>query len=168
MKKNDSVKRLTFLSLCACVSLMLAYIESIMPSISGAVPGIKLGLANIMTVFVLYKYGLKSAAAVSFVRLTLSALLFGGVISLMYGASGALFSIAIMFLLKKTGAFSTVGVSIAGGVFHNLGQILLAMLMLETAGFGVYMAVLAVTGTVAGAFIGLASALMLKYTQKIY
>lgn len=160
-------KKLTFLALSACLALIFSYVEAMLPPVYSAVPGIKMGLPNIMIVFVLYKYGWRDACAVSFARLVLSALLFGNPWSLAYSAAGAALSLAVMILLKKTDKFSTVGVSIAGGVCHNAGQILLAMLVLETREIGFYMIVLAITGTVAGVLIGLASALMLKYLKKI-
>ncbi len=165
--RDMKTKKIAFIGLLASVSLILAYIEALLPPIYAAAPGIKLGLANIMSVFALYKYGTKEAALVSFVRISLSALLFGNPWSLAYSAAGAFLSLAVMIILKLSGKFSPVGVSIAGGVCHNLGQILLAMLVLRTIGLGLYMAVLAVTGTLAGVLIGLCASLMLKYLKKV-
>ena len=160
-------KNIAFIGLFASVSLMLAYIEALLPPIYAAAPGIKLGLANIISVFALYKYGAKEAATVCLVRISLSALLFGNPWSLAYSAAGAVLSLTVMILLKLSGKFSPVGVSISGGVCHNLGQILLAMLVLKTSGLLLYMAVLAVTGTLAGVFIGLCASFMLKYLKKV-
>ncbi|MGN1094931.1 MAG: Gx transporter family protein [Eubacteriales bacterium] len=160
-------KKIAFLGMCTAIALVLSYIEAIIPPIYSAVPGIKLGLPNIMIVFVLYKYGAKEAAAVSFLRLAIASLLFGSVMTLAYSAAGAVISLALMIILKKTSKFSTVGVSIAGGVSHNLGQILVAMLLLETREIGYYMIVLAITGTIAGVLIGLCASLLLKYLKKI-
>ncbi len=163
MKNNT--KHLVFLGISASLALILSYVEFLLPPIWSAVPGIKLGLANIIIIYLLFKTGIKDAAIVSFVRLCLSSLLFGSVITLAYSAAGAVLSLAIMFLLKKSGLFSTVGVSIGGGVFHNLGQILMAIILLGTKEIGYYMIILAVTGTVSGVFVGIAGALMLKYTK---
>ncbi len=160
-------KKLTFLALCSCLALIFSYVETMIPPIYPAVPGIKMGLANIMTVFVLFKYGASCACIVSFVRITLAAMLFGNPWSLAYSAAGAVLSLAVMILLKKTNKFSSVGISIAGGVFHNAGQILLAMLVLETKEIGFYMAILAVTGMVSGVLIGLAAAFMLKFLKRV-
>ncbi len=158
-------RRLTFSAMCVCISLMLAYIEALLPPMLPAAPGIKPGLANIMAVFVLYKYSARACAAVNGARIALSALLFGGVWGLCYGAAGALFSLAAMAVLKKTSAFSPVGVSIAGGVFHNIGQIFFAALALGTRGLWLYLPVLAIAGTLSGACVGLAAALLLQYLK---
>jgi len=159
---RERTKKITLLGLCAAVALLLSYIEMLLPPIYAAIPGIKVGLPNVAILFILYRYGWKEAAAVSFVRLALSTLLFGNVTMLWYSLAGAVLSLAVMAVFKKIGWFSTVGVSILGGVMHNLGQVLVAMLLLETAEIGYYMFVLAFSGTLAGIFIGLAGALLLK------
>lgn len=166
MMKNKT-KRIAFLGLCTAVTLILSYVEALLPPLWSAVPGIKMGLPNIMIIFLLYRFSLKEAAGVSLVRLFAVALLFGNVMTLAYSFVGALLSLAVMTLLKKADRFSMVGVSIAGGVFHNLGQVLVAMLVLETAEIGYYMIVLTVTGTVAGILVGFAGSLVLKYLKKI-
>ena len=161
-------KKLTVLALFSAVAIVFSYIEAILPPIWSAVPGIKVGLANIVTVTLLYKFSFKEAVAVAFIRITAIALLFGNAMTLMYSIAGLIFSIIIMTILKKTNLFSTIGVSIAGGVFHNLGQIIVAMIVLQTKEIGYYMIVLAVTGTIAGVLIGIAGNLMLKYSNKLY
>lgn len=165
MKKNKT-KQLAFLGLCTAVTLILSYVEALLPPLWSAVPGIKMGLPNIMIIFLLYRFSLKEAAAVSLVRLAAVALLFGNVMTLAYSFAGAVLSLAVMTLLKKSDRFSMVGVSITGGVFHNLGQVLVAMLVLETAEIGYYMIVLTLTGTVAGILVGVAGSLVLKYLKK--
>ncbi len=163
MKNNT--KKTVFLGLAASVTLILSYVESLLPPLVAAVPGVKMGLPNIMIIFLLYRFGWKEAAAVSLVRLLAVALLFGNVMTLAYSFAGALLSLILMTLFKKWGAFSMVGVSIIGGVTHNLGQILVAMLVMQTREIGYYMIVLAVTGTIAGILVGLAGMLTLKYTR---
>lgn len=155
-------RRIAFLGLCTAVALVLAYVESLIPPLYAAVPGIKLGLPNIAIIFILYRFGWKEAAAVSFVRITAVALLFGNPMTFAYSVAGAVLSLAVMTLLRKLDFLSIVGVSVAGGVFHNVGQILAAMLLLGTAELGYYMIVLAVTGTVAGVFIGLCGGFAVK------
>ena len=157
---RSQTKTLTLLGLCTAVALVLSYVESLFPPIYAAVPGIKMGLPNIIIVFLLYRLSFKHAAAVSLVRVIAVALLFGNVMSLWYSLAGAALSLTAMALLKKTDRFSAVGVSVVGGVCHNVGQILVAMLVLQTAEIGYYMIVLTVTGTVAGVLIGLAGALL--------
>ena len=163
MKNNT--KKTVFLGLAASVTLILSYVESLLPPLVAAVPGVKMGLPNIMIIFLLYRFGWKEAAAVSLVRLFAVALLFGNVMTLAYSFAGALLSLVLMTLFKKWGVFSMVGVSIIGGVTHNLGQILVAMLVMQTREIGYYMIVLAVTGTIAGILVGLAGMLTLKYTR---
>ncbi len=155
-------KRLAFLSVCTALSLIFSYVETLLPPLFAAVPGIKLGLANIAVVFVLYRFGVPAAGAVSFVRIALSSLLFGSAMTFLYSVAGALLSLLGMAILKRVGIFSEVGVSVAGGVLHNAGQILVAIFMLETVSLGYYMIVLAFTGTISGVFIGLAAAMVLK------
>ena len=165
--RNSKIKRIAFLGLCTSVARLLSYIEAIVPPIYAAVPGIKIGMPNIAIIFVLYRFGLRDAAAVSFLRICISSLLFGNPMTLAYSFAGAVLSLAVMAVLKKADFLSTVGVSVAGGVTHNIGQILVAMVLLGTAEIGYYMIVLAVTGTLSGIFIGLCGGFMIKRIPKI-
>lgn len=165
MKQN--IRRYSVLGLLTTVALVLSYVEAILPPIWSAVPGIKIGLPNIIIIFILYKTGLKDAVTVSAIRLFLVALLFGNAMTLAYSAAGAILSLSLMTLCKKLNLFSTVGVSIVGGVAHNLGQILVAMAIFETSQIGYYMLVLAVTGTVAGVFVGIVASIIIKRFEKI-
>lgn len=151
-----------FLGLCTALALILAYVEVLLPPLLSAVPGIKMGLPNIIIIFLLYRHGPLTAAGVSLVRVLLVALLFGNAMSLAYSLAGALLSLAVMALLRRLDFLSAVGVSVAGGVTHNVGQILMAMLVLGTAELGYYLIVLAVTGTVAGILIGLCGNLLIR------
>ena len=164
---NSKTKKLTLLGLSTAAAMILSYIEFLLPPLFSAVPGIKIGLANIIIVFLLYKLGAIEASVVSLVRLLLSSLLFGSALTLAYSAAGALLSMIVMVLLKKCGFFSAVGVSIAGGVFHNLGQIIMAIIILTTKEIGYYMIVLTVTGIISGMFVGIVGAVMLKNIKKI-
>ena len=155
-------RKLAYLGLCTAVALILAYVEVLLPPLYTAVPGIKLGLPNIAIIFVLYRYGVRYAAAVSFVRIAVVALLFGNPMTFVYSLAGAALSLLVMSLLRRLDFLSIVGVSVAGGVFHNVGQILMAMLLLGTAELGYYLIVLAITGTISGIFVGLCGALAVK------
>ncbi len=146
----------------AAVAMMLSYIEALLPPVYSAVPGIKLGLANIAVIFALYSVDPKSAALISLVRVALSALLFGSVMSFIYSFSGAVLSLAVMILLKKSALFSAVGVSVAGAVMHNVGQVLCAVIILGTAEIGYYLIFLSVAAVVSGVLVGLVSALLIK------
>ncbi len=163
---KKQIHKLTLMSLLTAASLILSYVEAVLPPVFTAVPGIKLGLPNIIVIFVLYRMGIPSAATVSLVRIAISSLLFGNPISFIYSLAGAFCSIAVMAVLRKTDFLSAVGVSVAGGIFHNIGQILAAMLLLQTAQIGYYLIVLSVTGTVAGLFVGLCGAVLIKRFPK--
>ena len=160
--KRDKITHMTVLGLLTTVALILSYVESLLPPLWAAVPGIKLGLPNIIIILLLYKSGLKETITVSLVRVLLVALLFGSTMTLAYSIAGAALSLTAMALCKRFRIFSTVGVSIVGGVTHNVGQILVAIALFDTVQLGYYMIVLAMTGTVAGIFIGLAGALLLR------
>ncbi len=163
---KNKTRRIVFLGLCTAVALVLSYLESLIPPIVASVPGIKIGLPNIVSVFLLYRCGTRETAAVSFVRIAIMSLLFGNAFSLAYSAAGALLSIAVMSILKKTDRFSKIGVSVSGGVFHNLGQVLVAIAVLGTAEIGYYMIVLALSGTVAGIFVGVCASLLLSRLKR--
>jgi heptaprenyl diphosphate synthase len=163
---RSKTKKVALLGVLTSVALVLSYIEAILPPIWSAVPGIKMGFPNIVIVFILYRFGVKEAAIVSFIRIFIVALLFGNVMTLAYSCAGAFLSIVLMAIFKKINAFSVVGTSIVGGVAHNLGQILVAIFLFDTVQIGYYMAVLAITGTIAGVFIGLTGAFLLKRLEK--
>ena len=163
---RSKTKKVALLGILTSVALILSYIEAILPPIWSAVPGIKMGFPNIVIIFIIYRFGIKEAAIVSFIRIFIVALLFGNVMTLAYSCAGAFLSIVLMAVFKKINAFSVVGTSIVGGVAHNLGQILVAIFLFDTVQIGYYMAVLAVTGTIAGVFIGLAGAFLLKRLEK--
>ncbi len=160
-------KRIAFLGVMAAFALALSYLELLLPPISAAVPGIKMGLANIAVIFVLYKFGARDAAAVSGVRLIAVALLFGSVMSFLYSFAGALLSFLVMLLLKQTGRFSEIGVSALGGIAHNAAQILVAAFMFDTPQIWYYMPILVITGTVSGILVGVAGAFSVKRLEKI-
>lgn len=167
MKKNK-VTRLAMLGVFTAVALVLSYVESLLPPIWTAVPGIKMGLPNIIIIILLYKLGVKEAALVSLIRVLFSSfLLFGSGMMLIYSVVGATLSLVLMAICKKLNIFSTVGVSVVGGISHNLGQILVAIALFDTTQLGYYMIVLSITGTIAGVFIGVAGALLLKRLEKV-
>lgn len=158
--------KLTFLSIFSALAIILSFVESLLPPIWSSVPGIKMGLPNIIIIFLLYKFSVKQAAAVSGIRILTVAFLFGNLMTLVYSVSGAVLSLTVMWLMKKCNLFSMVGVSIAGAVSHNIGQIIAAILILGTKEIGFYLPVLALSGTVAGIFVGMMGILLLKYTAR--
>lgn len=157
MKKT---KRLVLLAMLTAVAMILSYVESLLPSVG--IPGVKMGLANIAVIFALFRFGWKEAAALSLVRVVLVSLLFGSVGAMLYSLAGAVLSLAVMTLLRRIDRFSTVGISVAGGVAHNAGQILMAMLILQTKQLLGYLPVLAVSGIAGGVLTGLAAALLIR------
>lgn len=153
-------KRLVLLAMLTAVAMILSYVESLLPSVG--IPGVKMGLANIAVIFALFRFGWKEAAALSLVRVVLVSLLFGSVGAMLYSLAGAVLSLAVMALLRRIDRFSTVGISVAGGVAHNAGQILMAMLILHTKQLLGYLPVLAVSGIAGGVLTGLAAALLIR------
>ena len=147
------------------LSLIFSYVETLIP-ISFGIPGIKLGLANIVTVTALYYAGTKEAFVLAILPNILTGFLFGNLFAIFYSIAGSCFSILIMHLLKKRGSFSVIGVSIAGGVFHNIGQLLVAMLVVESLSISYYMPVLLAAGILTGAVIGLLVQRLQRYLQK--
>ena len=141
--------------------MILSFIESQIPAFV-AVPGVKVGLANIAVVFALYKLGWKEAVAISLVRVVLVSMLFGSLASMFYSLAGAVLSLIGMGLLKMSGKFTEIAVSVTGGILHNIGQIAMACLILETDVLRYYLPFLLLSGTVAGVVIGVISAIMVK------
>lgn len=166
-KTNISLKtiRLVTLSAIIAVAMILSYVESLIPAFV-AVPGVKIGLSNIATVFALYALGWPYAICVSVVRVFLSALLFGNFVSLIYSLSGAALALLAMILLKKLDIFSSVGVSVAGGICHNAGQIIAACLVMETAAISLYLIPLVISGTIAGVVIGVIAGNLVERVKK--
>lgn len=162
---RNSVRRLTLISILIALAMVLSYLESLIPPIV-PIPGVKLGLANSVTVFALYSLTPYDGAAISAFRVGLSSLLFGNLVGLWYSLSGAVLSFAVMLLAKKTGLFSSIGVSVLGGVFHNVGQVLCAMLVMRTVGLVTYLAPLLISGTVAGVGIGAVAGIIVKKTKR--
>ena len=157
-------KKLTTLGLAVALALILSYVESLLPPLV-AVPGVKVGLPNIVILFLLYRYSWKEAGAVSLVRLLLSAALFTGFAAFFYGLAGAILSLIGSAFLKRSDRFSPLGVSVAGGVLHNLGQIALAALILDSGYIFAYLPVLLLSGTLAGAVVGLLAGILIRRTD---
>ena len=147
--------------MCIAVAMVLSFVESQIPAFV-AIPGIKVGLANIAVIYTLYKLGWKEAVLVSLVRVLLISLLFGSIMSLFYSLAGAVLSLVGMCLLKKMDKFSVIAVSVVGGILHNLGQIGMACILLETNVIIYYLPFLFLSGIIAGIVTGLLGAYMVK------
>ena len=153
--------KLSLLALSVSLAMILSFVESQIPAMV-AIPGVKVGLANIVVVFALYKLGWKPAAVISLTRVFLVGLLFGNGISILYSFTGAIVSFVVMLLLKKAKVFSTMAVSVAGGVLHNLGQIAMACVIMGTDVLRYYAPFLILSGTLAGIAIGVLAAIMIR------
>lgn len=156
-----NTKKIVTLSVLVAVASVLSYLESLLPGFI-PVPGVKVGLANIAVVFALYALDGKSAALISLFRVLLLSLLFGNAAGFLYSVGGAVLSLSGMLLLKRFRVFDTVGVSIAGGVLHNLGQIAVAAALLRSPALITYFPVLLLFGTAAGCVVGIVGGLLVK------
>ncbi|MCI9339886.1 MAG: Gx transporter family protein [Dorea sp.] len=153
--------RVAYFGVFTALALIFSYIETLIP-VNFGIYGVKLGLANLIIVVALYKIGIGEAFLLSVVRVVLSGFLFGNYFSIIYSLAGGMLSLAVMSLLKRSGGFSVMGVSIAGGVFHNIGQLIVAMLVVETFSVIYYVPVLLTAGMLAGLVIGIAANGMLR------
>ena len=154
-------KKTAYLGLFAAVAIIFGYVESLIPFFAG-IPGIKLGLANLAVLFILEKYTGREAALVSLVRIFVIGFLFGNMFSILYSLAGASLSLAVMTFMKKKSGFSILGISVAGGVSHNIGQLITAALIVENASFLYYAPALLVSGVVTGLLIGALTREVLK------
>ena len=145
--------------------MVLSYVESLIPPFV-AIPGVKLGLANTVSIFALYSLDKKAAICVSALRISLSALLFGNAVGFIYSLSGAALSLILMILALKIKLFSIIGVSIVGAVAHNLGQVIAAAIVMSTGGVLVYFAPLLISGSVSGAVIGILGGILISKIQR--
>lgn len=161
------MRRTAEIGFMLALALILSYVESLIP-LSFGIPGIKLGLPNLIVLLLLYGgRGEREALLVNGLRIILSGFLFSNLYAILYALAGAVFSFAAMYAGRKTKRFSMVGVSVLGGVFHNIGQLLVAMAVVETFAVAYYVPFLLVAGTVTGALLGVVGRELLPYLQRI-
>jgi len=161
----SQAKRLSFIALLATLALIFSYVEMLIP-FSFGIPGIKIGIANVVILIALYSYDFKTAFSVNFIRIIVAGLLFNGFFAAIYSLAGGIISLVIMSLLKKTDKFSIVGVSACGGVFHNLGQITIAAIIVQSPKLFLYFPVLIFSGLATGIAVGIISYLILNNLPK--
>ena len=152
-------RKIPYYGLFAALAILMGYVEFMIP-VPVPIPGVKLGLANVIVIIMLYFMDAKSAFFVSLIRVLLSGLLFAGFAGMLYSMAGALCSFAVMVLLQKTGKFSIIGVSVAGGIFHNVGQ------MVQNVRMAYYLPFLLVSGVVTGVLIGIVAQTALKHLSQ--
>ena len=159
-------RRIAFLSILVTLALILSYVEALIP-MPFPFPGIKLGLANLVTTAGLYLLSPIDVLCVSLLRILLNALLFGNAAGLMFSLAGGILSFFVMLLVKKTDIFSVYGVSMAGGYAHNIGQIIAASLTVQTLGLLYYLPFLLISGVLTGFLIGLIASRVLPTITRI-
>ena len=163
---REQTQRVALCGLLVSLMLVLGYMETLIP-VPTVVPGIKLGLSNGVLLFALYLLDIPTAFALMVLKVVLSGLLFGGVSAMMYSFAGGLLSMIVMAALRQVKGLHIVTVSMVGGVAHNAGQVILAMIMVKTSQLIYYMAVLMLVGLVAGAITGVVAHSVLGHFQKI-
>lgn len=162
---NSTAKKTAYYGMLVALAFVLSYIEVLIPFSIG-IPGVKLGLANLVVLTALYALGTKESFVISVIRIILVGFTFGSMSTMVYSLGGGLLSWLIMVICKKSKLLSTIGVSIAGGISHNIGQIFVAILVLKNVNLMYYLAVLVITGTITGFLIGIVGAMLLKIKMK--
>lgn len=147
------------------MAMVFSYIEALIP-VNIGIPGVKLGIANIVTVTALYLLSVREAAAISLFRILLSALLFGNTMSLAYSMAGGVLSLLGMILFMRLNGVSVIGVSVAGAALHNVGQMAAALLLLRSEALLYYLPVLLAAGVASGLFIGIVSQRIITVMKK--
>lgn len=166
MNNCISTKKIALCGVLTALAMIFSYIESVIP-VPIPVPGIKLGVANIAVITILYVLGVKEAIVINLLRIVLTSLLFGNVNSFLFSISGAALSLTIMIIMKKLNFFSCIGVSVCGGVMHNIGQIIAAVFIMGSEAIVFYLPVLIVSGVFTGVVIGVVSGIVAKHVRKV-
>lgn len=164
--KKSTAGMVAYYGVFVALAFVFSFVEVLVP-ISLGIPGIKLGLANIVVLTALYALGPRDAFFISCIRIVLVGFTFGNMASLLYSMAGGLLSWLVMCLLKKIKGFSMIGISLAGGISHNIGQIAVAALMLKTVSVMYYLPVLLIAGIITGILIGILGGMLLKVQLKL-
>ncbi|MBO4414316.1 MAG: Gx transporter family protein [Clostridia bacterium] len=164
----SKTKKAAALGVFTALALALSYLEFILPMSFIPLPGFKPGLANVAVMAALYLFGLPEAALVSALRTVLSLFMFSNINAFLYSLAGAALSLTVMYLMKKAGIFSEIGVSVTGAVFHNLGQTAVACAVLRSSGIWLYFPLLVIAGAVTGVINGLIVKLSLRALSKSF
>ncbi len=160
-KENGwSARRITLSAMLAALALIFSYIEMILPFNPG-IPGVKLGLANLVVIVALYRMSPSYAITINVVRVLMAGLLFSGLFGMLYSLAGSLCSFLIMYLCWKSKLFSVLGVSLAGGVFHNLGQLAVAAFAVSNSRIFLYFPMLIFSGMAAGIIVGIGAYILI-------
>ena len=160
MRSGKYIRQITTMGMLVALAMMLGFVETLIP-INLGIPGMKLGLANIVVVIALFLFDVKTAVVVSILRIILIAMTFGNMSMMFYSIAGASLSLLSMITVSKIKSFSLISVSIIGGIMHNVGQIICAAFVVRTNGVFTYLPVLIIAGLVSGALIGIVAGLIL-------
>lgn len=167
---QDKIRKITILAALSAFAIILGYVETLIP-LNFGIPGIKLGLANLVIVVMLFadrfSFGFRDTLIVNLIRIFIVGIMFSNVYGIIYSLCGGLVSLLVMYLLKRTGAVSVLGVSIIGGVMHNLAQLIVAMIVVEQLKVIYYAPVLLLSGSICGAVIGVAGGILSSRINKI-
>ncbi len=159
-------RKVAYSAIMIALAMIFSYVEALIP-VDFGIPGVKLGIPNIVIVVGLYTISFYDVLIISILRVILTGILFGNVMTIWYSLAGGLLSIAIMWLLKRTRQFSMIGVSVAGGVSHNMGQLFTAIFFVKNLAVGMYFPVLMIAGVITGAIIGFMSRIVLDRISAI-
>ena len=163
---NSYTGKVAIIGMLTALAMVLGFVETLIP-VNLGFTGMKLGLANLIVIITLYLFNVKTAVTVSLLRIILIAMTFGNISMMFYSLSGATLSILCMIIAKRIGGFSMVGISIIGGIMHNVGQIICAAFVVRTNGVFTYLPVLLFAGVISGMLIGIAAALVLARVKHI-
>ncbi|MCQ2080090.1 MAG: Gx transporter family protein [Lachnospiraceae bacterium] len=161
-----SINKVAYLGVLLAFSLILSYLDSLLMFFS-SIPGVKLGLANLSVIVCLYLIDYKYAFILSILKAVLSSLLFGSAFSMIYSLGGAFLSIFFMIIFYKINIIHIITVSIIGGVFHNIGQLLVAIFILKDTSILYYFPILMISGLLTGAILGFVASIVNPYIKKI-
>ena len=150
-------QKITLIGMLITVALLTTYIEHLLPPLVPAIPGFKLGLANIVILSLLYLFNGKTALCVNLLRILLAGFLFAGFSSILYALAGGILSFVAMYFAKKCSAFSILGVSVLGAALHNVGQIFVAILVMQNKKLLYYFPMLTISAIITGLIVGLAA-----------
>lgn len=159
MRSGKYIRQITAMGMLVALAMVLGFVETLIP-INLGIPGMKLGLANIVVVIALFLFDIKTAVVVSILRIILIAMTFGNMSMMFYSIAGASLSLLSMIAISKIKSFSLISVSIVGGIMHNVGQIICAAFVVRTNGVFTYLPVLMIAGLVSGALIGIVAGLI--------
>ena len=162
---SPAAKRVAISALFASLALIFSYIEAILPAAPG-IPGIKLGIANLVVIIAMYRLDLRYALVINLIRILLAGFMFNGLYGAVYSLCGCLVSYVVMCILYKSGLFSVIGVSMGGGAAHNIGQLCIAAVLVSSPQIFYYLPVLILSGTVSGILIGWLGWILLEHIPK--